>query len=491
MEALSYLNALPDELIWMILALLDYDDLKRLGCSCRRLYYLTGEESLWKNLFKRHGFDPLPKRIDSYNWRQKFERQLEIENNFKSGNCTTHSLVGHRDVVLCIELDEELELIFSGARDGEIIVWCLNTHRRLRTLKNHTHGVSALSVQDINLFSASWDTNLIIWCRKTFLPLHKLPHTDPILSMKVDLGLNLIFTGCHSGRIGVWDAKRRTHLRDLEGGLEAPCCTVDNEGYKLLAGIGSAIYEWDINSIKRGNGNTVKGYAEETKGLVTALKLTSDGYCATLERGCMVLGSKNESGEFKEASVLQTDFEGFRCLGIVGEFIIIGSYDSSIKIWSKSSLEWLHTLSGHAGDVNCLKALGSCIVSGADDCIVNIWSFLPPKETRFVELSRSKRKAYSQNSIEKCLKKKRVNFASDGVLGVIFEILEASKTPMTCVQIFEELEDQNVRFSYSQTPENSLNRALHGIASVNGGDPSKPIEIVSNSRPHLFRLRES
>ena len=54
--------------------------------------------------------------------------------------------------------------------------------------------------------------------------------------------------------------------------------------------------------------------------------------------------------------------------------IVSGSADKTIKIWSQSTGECLHTLSGHTGDVNSVAVLPTNeIVSASDDKTLKIW----------------------------------------------------------------------------------------------------------------------
>ncbi|KAI1707334.1 WD domain, g-beta repeat domain-containing protein [Ditylenchus destructor] len=64
------------------------------------------------------------------------------------------------------------------------------------------------------------------------------------------------------------------------------------------------------------------------------------------------------------------------CLKIHGNIIVTGSDDNSVRVWSTTTAECLHTLNAHNGGVWCLEMSedGETIVSGSTDRTVRVWN---------------------------------------------------------------------------------------------------------------------
>ena len=61
-----------------------------------------------------------------------------------------------------------------------------------------------------------------------------------------------------------------------------------------------------------------------------------------------------------------------RCVKYNGEFVVSGSYDWTVKVWSPETAECLHTLQGHANRVYSLEFDGERIISGSLDTIIKV-----------------------------------------------------------------------------------------------------------------------
>jgi F-box and WD-40 domain protein 1/11 len=56
------------------------------------------------------------------------------------------------------------------------------------------------------------------------------------------------------------------------------------------------------------------------------------------------------------------------------KYIVTGSGDRTIKVWSTSSCEFIRTLNGHKRGVACLQYRDRLVVSGSSDNSIRIWN---------------------------------------------------------------------------------------------------------------------
>jgi WD40 repeat protein len=53
---------------------------------------------------------------------------------------------------------------------------------------------------------------------------------------------------------------------------------------------------------------------------------------------------------------------------------VTGSADKTLKVWDLRMFgECLNMLEGHTNFVSCLSLVGNVLVSGSDDCSVRLW----------------------------------------------------------------------------------------------------------------------
>ncbi|KAF2686074.1 WD40 repeat-like protein [Lentithecium fluviatile CBS 122367] len=70
---------------------------------------------------------------------------------------------GHQSSVLCIEVREELDLIFSADGNGQIHMWSLSTGKLLHAVKAHEESVRSLSLNARDLVAACNDKSATLW----------------------------------------------------------------------------------------------------------------------------------------------------------------------------------------------------------------------------------------------------------------------------------------------------------------------------------------
>ena len=112
--------------------------------------------------------------------------------------------------------------------------------------------------------------------------------------------------------------------------------------------------------------------------------------------GCFVSGSEDASlriwkvnitesesgvvGEGKFLASLHGHSDPIQCVRISkGQYIVSGSADCSIVLWSLATGKIVSKFVGHEDCVNCLYCLGNgLIISGSADKTIRVWKYMPP-----------------------------------------------------------------------------------------------------------------
>ncbi|CAL9694345.1 unnamed protein product [Knipowitschia caucasica] len=80
------------------------------------------------------------------------------------------------------------------------------------------------------------------------------------------------------------------------------------------------------------------------------------------------------SGDEKEPMVLKGhDDHVITCLQFSGDFIVSGSDDNTLKVWSAITGKCLRTLTGHTGGVWCSQMSEAIVISGSTDRTLRVW----------------------------------------------------------------------------------------------------------------------
>jgi len=119
-------------------------------------------------------------------------------------NSTVKQLEGHKDAAFSLNYNTISNQLISGSRDGEIILWNMNTGEPIRSFIGHSSTVMALQLDLEKIVSGSGDRCIKIWdietgnCTSTLLK-----HKEPIMSIKNDD--HKIVSGSADKSVIVWD----------------------------------------------------------------------------------------------------------------------------------------------------------------------------------------------------------------------------------------------------------------------------------------------
>ncbi|KAF5764282.1 putative transcription factor WD40-like family [Helianthus annuus] len=231
------------------------------------------------------------------------------------------------------------------------------------TWVNHIDAVAALALSHDGslLYSASWDRTFKVWRTSDFKCLESVSdaHDDAINAIVVSHD-GYIYTGSADRKIKVW--------RKYPGEKK----------------------------------HTLVDTLEKHKSAVNALALSPDGsvlYSGACDRSILVWekGNGGESGgdwrHMVVAGALRGHGMAVLCIVVVGDLVISGSADKTVRIWrgiGGKKYSRVCVLEGHNGPIKCLAAtVDSCIsaessgtsylvYSGSLDCDVKAWKIWLP-----------------------------------------------------------------------------------------------------------------
>lgn len=143
----------------------------------------------------------------------------------------------------------------SGARDGEVKVFSLNTLKNLRNLQAHQSEVTGVSFIDdgTKLVTTSWSGECKIWDLSSYELAQEIPKlNDRIRSIATTPdGVKLVL-GLHSGTILSIDLDNPSEVGKLEGHKDVvEALSIDSTGDRLASGSWDrSLRIWSLNSMK-------------------------------------------------------------------------------------------------------------------------------------------------------------------------------------------------------------------------------------------------
>lgn len=85
---------------------------------------------------------------------------------------------------------------------------------------------------------------------------------------------------------------------------------------------------------------------------------------------------RNGHHMLKRINCRSENSKGVYCLQYDEDKIVSGLRDNTIKIWDRSDLQCVKTLTGHTGSVLCLQYDDKVIISGSSDSTVRVWDVI-------------------------------------------------------------------------------------------------------------------
>ncbi|CAG8441927.1 11864_t:CDS:2 [Diversispora eburnea] len=256
-----------------------------------------------------------------------YRRHFLMRQNWVHGRHKHISFPGHvNNVVTCLQFDSEK--IISGSDDQCINVYETSTGRLINRLEGHDGGVWALQYVDKTLVSGSTDRTVRVWDLERGICTHVFPgHTSTVRCLQIIMPKN-------------------TNPNPNEPPVIEPPIPLIVTGSR-----DSTLKVWNLPNLK-----------------------TDSQYQPTIP------SSPSDNNQYPENPYLRHTLVGHthsvRALAGVGNTLVSGSYDCTVRVWNIWTGECLWRLIGHTQKVYSvvLDAKRKRCMSGSMDGTVKVWS---------------------------------------------------------------------------------------------------------------------
>ncbi|PVU91023.1 hypothetical protein BB561_004590 [Smittium simulii] len=329
-------------------------------------------------------------------FKEYYRRKTILEKRWREGKAKIFEFPGiGADVVTCIYISENK--IVASFENNIIMIYNIENGKLLMQLKGHGGGVWALSLVGNMLVSGSTDRTVRIWDIQTGKCLKILyGHHSTIRCLKVmvpkDIRTSkqiknnmkpvyspispLIVTGSRDNTLRVWEFPiplNKDNLKKTKGDL----ANDRNTNLNNIEGdnINSNNIEGDniTSNNTEGDNITSNNIEGEDPGDNTRNNIRVD-----------LNGNENENNDIgadnlamnEPKFILSGHTQSVRAIDYVGNIIISGSYDSTLRLWCSETGKCLHVLNGHTEKVYAVATdeESRTIYSGSLDGTVRAWS---------------------------------------------------------------------------------------------------------------------
>ncbi|KAI9295632.1 WD40 repeat-like protein [Neoconidiobolus thromboides FSU 785] len=280
----------------------------------------------------------------------------------------------HDDEIWHIEFSNNGKYLASASKDSYANIWSLEESKTIHTLQGHKGSVSLIcwSFDDKYILTCGSDFKAMVWEARSGRLLKVIDKHKKIISACVWV------PNSHSFITSSGDKK--TYLWDVNG-------TIQYTWDDLI--VTNILLTKDSSKMVVTSNNQIKIFDFSTKKVIKvidedaiSISLSNDEEFILFSRkdsGLLNLWSLDQNkiiqrytGHAQTRYVIRSCFGGAK-----GDYVLSGSEDNNIYVWTVNEEEAAHVLKGHSKMVNVVcwnKAHGNMFASASDDATIRIWT---------------------------------------------------------------------------------------------------------------------
>ncbi|KAJ3442401.1 f-box/wd repeat-containing protein pof1 [Anaeramoeba flamelloides] len=359
----SYLEQLPEEILFYIFEYLDPNTLMKIGNTCTNFDRISNDPFIWKKLFKKENphLSAIPVPPPSLKtWKKYYHHRSAWKNQWYKKPSKITTQIKYRKGVNKASFTTSNEFATCNW-DRTIKLWSISKMKYTVLPTKPIGSVWSIKVNDSYSRLVSSSDN------------HEIHVYDlPSIRQSDELGV------LHQEKFAKLSKRRKNTHKTI---LNQKKMYQQNRKNKRILG------QFEKKEKKEENHESEeekqkKGEKEETEEMVISAKILS-GHTNSIS--CLKFDQKNVVSGSSDSTVRIWDQDTCKCKSVIehtdsiwaldylDDYLVSGSKDTAVRWWSIPREQMLDLLVGHTAPVSCIEYQNSEIVSGSYDSTVKIW----------------------------------------------------------------------------------------------------------------------